>query len=91
MIKKPIKLLKEQNNDHSLQESIDNKCTFLASYAQQRLWFLDRSLGLYNLYWISQINGKLDFSALQQSFNAIIARHEVLRTCFVEQDDKLLK
>ena len=53
------------------------------------LWFLDRLLGasgLYNIPWAIQLNGKLDVSALQQSLNAIVARHEVLRTCFVEQD-----
>ena len=60
-----------------------------ASYSQQRLLFLDRMLGasgLYNMHWAIQLNGKLDISVLQQSLNAIVARHEVLRTYFVEQD-----
>jgi hypothetical protein len=59
------------------------------SFAQQRLWFLDRLLGassLYNIPWAIQLNGKLDVSALQQSLEAIVARHEVLRTCFIEVD-----
>ncbi|MDP1666746.1 MAG: amino acid adenylation domain-containing protein [Methylobacter sp.] len=65
-----------------------------ASYAQQRLWFLDRLLGasgLYNIPWAIQLNGSLNTSALQQSLNEIVARHEVLRTCFVEQDGELLQ
>ena len=81
--------LQEQNNDDSLQESVDYTYTFPTSYAQQRLWFLDQLLGasgLYNIPWAIQLNGKLDVSALQQSLNAIVARHEVLRTCFVEQN-----
>ncbi|MFI3197899.1 MAG: amino acid adenylation domain-containing protein [Methylococcaceae bacterium] len=59
------------------------------SFAQQRLWFLDQLLGassLYNIPWAIQLNGKLDVSAVQQSLRTIVARHEVLRTCFVEQD-----
>lgn len=59
------------------------------SFAQQRLWFLDRLLGasgLYNIPWAIQLNGKLDVSALQQSLEAIVARHEVLRTCVIEED-----
>ena len=79
----------EQNNAHYLQESVDKTYTFPTSFAQQRLWFLDRLLGassLYNISWAIQLNGKLDVSALQQSLNEIVARHEVLRTYFIEQD-----
>ena len=81
--------LQEQCNDHSLQVSCDKTYTFPTSFAQQRLWFLDQLLGasgLYNIPWAIQLNGELDVFALQKSLDEIVARHEVLRTCFIEQD-----
>jgi amino acid adenylation domain-containing protein len=89
-----MSFLQEQNNEHSSQDSIDNKYAFPASFAQQRLWFLDRLLGasgLYNIPWAIQLHGQLDVPALQQSLNAIVARHESLRTCFVEEDGEPLQ
>ena len=84
----------EQNDDDSLQESADNTYTFPTSFAQQRLWFLDRLLGEsgnYNMPWCVQLNGELNVSALQQSLNEIVTRHEVLRTYFIEQDGEPLQ
>ena len=81
--------LEEQNNDDSLQESVDYTYTFPTSNAQQRLWFIDQLLGasgLYNIPWAIKLNGKLDMPALQESLNAIFGRHEVLRTYFVEEN-----
>ncbi|MEI6708852.1 MAG: amino acid adenylation domain-containing protein [Methylococcales bacterium] len=84
----------KHNNDDSSQESVDNTNTFPTSFAQQRLWFLDRLLGassIYNISWAIQLNGELNVSALQQSLNEIIARHDTLRTYFVEQDGEPLQ
>ncbi|MGV7211556.1 non-ribosomal peptide synthase/polyketide synthase [Oxalobacteraceae bacterium A2-2] len=54
-----------------------------ASYAQQRMWFIDR-LGAgsaeYNLPLPLELEGELDTSALRQALQAIVDRHEVLRT-----------
>ncbi|OYV21526.1 MAG: amino acid adenylation domain-containing protein [Methylococcaceae bacterium NSP1-2] len=69
--------------------TINRDLPILASFAQQRLWFLDRLLGasgLYNISRVLQLNGDLNVPALQQSLKAIVARHEVLRTYFAEQD-----
>ena len=55
------------------------------SFAQQRLWFLHQfqpGSSLYNLPVAVQLEGRLDVMALQQAINAIIARHEALRTTF---------
>ena len=56
------------------------------SFAQQRLWFLDRLVPgnpFYNVPFSVRLQGKLDCLALKQAFNAIVQRHEALRTNFV--------
>ena len=59
------------------------------SFAQQRLWFLDQfdpGNGVYNLPSVVRFTGRLDLQALESSLNAIIRRHEILRTTFSMQD-----
>ncbi len=57
------------------------------SAVQARLWTLDR-MGVaptaYNLAEAYLLAGPLDAEALEQAFQATIARHESLRTAFVE-------
>jgi nonribosomal peptide synthetase DhbF len=57
------------------------------SYAQQRLWFLDR-LGRgsreYNIPAALRLRGILDQTALEKAINTIVQRHEILRTHFEE-------
>lgn len=65
---------------------------FKLSSAQQRLWFLDQLIPGNPLYIISvavKMKGKLDFDMLKKSFNAIIDRHEILRTSFIEEEEDL--
>ncbi|HEY0172749.1 MAG TPA: condensation domain-containing protein, partial [Pyrinomonadaceae bacterium] len=53
------------------------------SFAQQRLWFLDRlspETASYNVPVAYRIKGRLDAGALERSLNRIVERHEVLRT-----------
>lgn len=55
------------------------------SFSQQRLWFLDQLEGQsaeYNIPWHIHFVGTLNVGALRQSCNAIISRHEILRTSF---------
>lgn len=57
------------------------------SFAQQRLWFLDKlspQNSAYNLPAAVQLKGQLNLPALEQTFNEIVRRHEVLRTAFAE-------
>jgi amino acid adenylation domain-containing protein/FkbH-like protein len=57
------------------------------SYAQQRLWFLDQlqpGNAAYNMAWVVELRGDLNQEALRRSIQAIVARHEILRTRFPE-------
>jgi len=59
------------------------------SFSQQRLWFLDQlSPGdpTYNIPYAMRIRGPLSVPALQQSLDAIVGRHEILRTTFDNVD-----
>lgn len=59
------------------------------SFAQQRLWFLEQlepgGYG-YNVLTVLRFDGVLNVAAMQQALNAVVERHEVLRTTFVAQD-----
>ena len=63
----------------------------LLSYAQQRQWFLWQwapQSTAYNIPVVLRLKGRLDAAALQRSFQALIERHESLRTVFTQQDDQ---
>lgn len=56
------------------------------SFAQARLWFLNQlepNSAAYNIPVALHLKGQIDISALQQSLNEILRRHEALRTTFV--------
>lgn len=56
------------------------------SFAQQRLWFLDRLLGdpaTYNIPTLWRLSGELDTEALRRSIQLLVERHEALRTRFI--------
>ncbi|RAM53131.1 MAG: non-ribosomal peptide synthetase [Hapalosiphonaceae cyanobacterium JJU2] len=61
------------------------------SFAQQRLWFLEKlnpNSASYNIPFGLRLVGHLNVAALEQSFKEIIQRHEALRTNFVTVDGK---
>ncbi|KGJ86782.1 non-ribosomal peptide synthetase [Colwellia psychrerythraea] len=60
------------------------------SFAQQRLWLLDKIDGgscHYHMPAALTLSGELNLDALEFTFNKIIQRHESLRTVFREDDD----
>ncbi len=60
------------------------------SFAQERLWFLDRlepGSATYNLPVAVRLRGNLDISALERSLGEILRRHAALRTTFHESGD----
>ncbi|WP_169730158.1 non-ribosomal peptide synthetase, partial [Chitinimonas koreensis] len=72
----------------ALEEAIapaDRSAPLPLSLAQQRLWFLarmDEAGTAYHLGGAVRLDGELDVAALQHALQAIVDRHEALRTCF---------
>ncbi|HSE17005.1 MAG TPA: amino acid adenylation domain-containing protein [Pyrinomonadaceae bacterium] len=59
------------------------------SFAQERLWFLDRlqpGTPFYNMPSAVRLLGKVDIPALERSLAEVARRHEVLRTTFPTGD-----
>ena len=61
------------------------------SITQQSLWFLNQlepESSSYNVRTAIRINGALDVDRLRQALEAIVSRHEILRTNFVVKEDR---
>jgi len=64
------------------------------SFSQQRLWFLSRMMApnaVYNIPLALRLGGALDQGALVRSLNAVVDRHEALRTRFAEVDGQAVQ
>ncbi|MDB6124520.1 MAG: hypothetical protein JWQ71_3513 [Pedosphaera sp.] len=62
------------------------------SFAQRRLWFIDRlepGSHAYNVPTALRLKGTLNVEALQASLNRIVSRHEALRTTISFVDENL--
>jgi hypothetical protein len=62
---------------------------FPLSFAQERLWFLDRmqpGMCTYNVPTAARLSGRLDREALSRAILTVVHRHDVLRTCFDMKD-----
>ncbi len=74
-----------------LQQKANKPQNFPLSFAQKRLWFLDKlqpELSAYNIPAALCLTGSLNIIALQKSLNQIIQRHEVLRSSFTVVKDE---
>ncbi|MGG7637557.1 condensation domain-containing protein, partial [Pseudomonas sp. ES1] len=66
----------------------------LLSYAQERLWFLwqlEPQSTAYHIPMVLKLSGTLDLPALQASFDALVARHEALRTRFAQDGEQVVQ
>src|SRR6516225_7887142 len=55
------------------------------SFAQQRLWFVDRlrpGNAAYNVPLALRLTGRLDAAVAERSLREVVCRHEALRTVF---------
>ncbi|SDI17000.1 non-ribosomal peptide synthase domain TIGR01720/amino acid adenylation domain-containing protein [Pseudomonas flavescens] len=70
---------------------IDRNQRVPLSYSQQRMWFLwqmDPHSPAYNVGGMARLRGVLDVAAFEQALQALIQRHESLRTTFPSADGK---
>jgi hypothetical protein len=77
-----IALLDERGADYNV---------FPLSSAQQRLWLssvVHEELPLYNVPFGFRLTGELDVGALSRALQAMVRRHEMLRTVFFDVDGK---
>ena len=59
------------------------------SFVQRQIWVLDQLAPgnpAYNMPYGFRLRGALDVRALEDAFNAVIGRHEILRTTFAVRD-----
>ncbi|MDF2796271.1 MAG: non-ribosomal peptide synthetase, partial [Pseudomonas orientalis] len=64
------------------------------SFAQERQWFLWQlapASAAYHVPTALHLRGQLDIAALEHAFQALVQRHEPLRTTFVEQGEQTLQ
>ena len=65
-----------------------------ASFAQERLWFLDQMTPgdvSYNMPAAIRLSGQLEVEAFSAALTAIVRRHEVLRTTFEARASELVQ
>ncbi len=65
-----------------------------ASYAQERMWLVDRlrpGSAAYNIACGWRLRGHADIGALEQALNDVMRRHSALRTRFLETDKGLFQ
>ncbi|MEU3822374.1 amino acid adenylation domain-containing protein [Streptomyces sp. NPDC030392] len=70
---------------------VDRSGPLPMSFAQERMWFLDRMSDRgdeYVLWYAWRVRGGLDRTAWQGALDDVVARHEVLRTALVEVDGR---
>lgn len=67
---------------------------YLLSHAQRRLWVLhqlEENASVYNMPAAFRLSGHVDINILQQSFDKIVDRYEILRTVFITRDGEPLQ
>ena len=81
-----IAFLAEQASPRQVQiEPAPEDVQSCLSWAQQRLWFLDRlsnDRASYNMVSALRLKGELDVDLLEQSFSLLVDRHQILRSYY---------
>jgi amino acid adenylation domain-containing protein/non-ribosomal peptide synthase protein (TIGR01720 family) len=81
------------NNWHQIVKIDPRPKVIPLSHSQERLWFIDKLEGSsqYKIPIVFEIIGDLNIQALQYAFKELVNRHEVLRTTFVEINEKAVQ
>lgn len=72
-----------------LLQRVERQAHMPLSLSQHRLWMIDRLNGpsaAYNMAATLSLHGRLNLDALRATFNALLERHEVLRTAYSDVD-----
>ncbi|MCL2841168.1 MAG: amino acid adenylation domain-containing protein, partial [Defluviitaleaceae bacterium] len=75
-----------KNEDHKGIPISDKKEYYQLSPSQERMYFIqqmDVESSFYNMPGALRLYGEVDVNKLRNSFNTLIHRHEILRTCFI--------
>jgi amino acid adenylation domain-containing protein len=83
-----------QTNSAPAIKRLPIKQDYQPSFAQERLWFLDQlepDNPFYNMPLVLSLEGKLSKSSLLSSLQAIISRHDALRTHFENRQGQLVQ
>jgi hypothetical protein len=83
-------VVKNQPPDSSSEASGAALASYPLSCQQEQLWFLDQFLpgsDFYNVPLVLRLKGELDAALLERSLQAVVRRHEILRTCFVTDEN----
>src|SRR5947208_1969027 len=81
----------QEQQPSSAEASGARASLFPLSYQQEQLWFLDRfhpGTAFYNVPMTWRLKGGLDAAMLERSLQEVVRRHEILRTCFVMDEDE---
>src|SRR5439155_5827203 len=87
-----LHLMKKKSGAKTATRSIErqtNRESAPLSYNQQGLWVLNQLMpgtSLYHTPTAARLTGRLDCNALQSALNAVVARHDALRTSFTTID-----
>ncbi|NEP14132.1 MAG: SDR family NAD(P)-dependent oxidoreductase [Symploca sp. SIO2C1] len=93
-----LQLLQQKSNNFNASSiplvSVPRNEHFILSYQQERLWYVAQLMpdsAALNLSQAVRIKGLIDISSLQESWNQIVNRHEIIRTNFALVDGSLVQ
>nr|QCE43603.1 nonribosomal peptide synthetase subunit 2 [Cystobacter sp. SBCb004]QCE43607.1 nonribosomal peptide synthetase subunit 2 [Expression vector pArg23-V1]QCE43611.1 nonribosomal peptide synthetase subunit 2 [Expression vector pArg235-V1]QCE43616.1 nonribosomal peptide synthetase subunit 2 [Expression vector pArg2345-V2]QCE43622.1 nonribosomal peptide synthetase subunit 2 [Expression vector pArg2345-V1]QCE43628.1 nonribosomal peptide synthetase subunit 2 [Expression vector pArg2345-V1-BsaI]UEN69 len=83
----------DERRSHDLQLArASERESWPLSFAQGRMWFLEhltQGSSAYHVPLVLRLIGKVSFERLAQALSALVVRHEVLRTAYVEDGNTL--